>query len=73
MSATTETAASRPTRLDALRLGGVAAVVAQQQGAQDEHASIVQALADLEQLSADDVHTLLAVEGEESDRHEASC
>jgi aspartate racemase len=54
-------------------VAGVAAVVAQQQGEQAEHARIAQALADIEQLSADDVHTLLAVEGEESDRHEASC
>jgi acyl carrier protein len=54
-------------------VAGVAAVVAQQQGEQAEHDRIAQALADIEQLSAADVHTLLTVEGEASDDHEASC
>jgi acyl carrier protein len=58
---------------EAPTVAGLAEVVAPGQDAQDEHAKIARVLADIEQLSADEVHTLLAVEGEESGRHEAAC
>ena len=58
---------------EAPTVAGVAAVVSHHQSEAAEQASIAQALADIEQLSADEVHTLLAVEDEESDRHETSC
>jgi hypothetical protein len=54
-------------------VAGVAAVIMHQQIDQAEQARISQALADIEQLSADAIHTLLAVEDAERNRHETSC
>jgi amino acid adenylation domain-containing protein len=54
-------------------VAGVAAVIMHQQIDQAEQARILQALANIEQLSVDEVHTLLAVEDAERNRHETSC
>jgi acyl carrier protein len=58
---------------EAPTVAGVAAVIMHQQIDQAEQARIAQALADIEQLSADAIHTLLAVEDAEHNRHETSC
>jgi amino acid adenylation domain-containing protein len=62
-----------PSLFEAPTVAGVAAVIIRGQAGQDEQAKIARTLADIEQLSADEVHTLLAVEREESDRHDTAC
>jgi acyl carrier protein len=62
-----------PSLFEAPTVAGVAAVIVREQGDEDEQAKIARTLADIEQLSADDVRTLLAVEREESDRHDPAC
>ena len=62
-----------PSLFEAPTVAGVAAVVGREQAQKDEPARIARALADIAQLSADEVHILLAVESEESDRHETAC
>ena len=62
-----------PSLFEAPTVAGVAAVIVRGQGDEDEQAKIARTLADIEQLSADEVHILLAVEREESDRHDTAC
>jgi acyl carrier protein len=56
---------------EAPTVAGVAAVIAQRQAEPNDSATIAQALADIRQLAADEVQTLLA--REESDGHASAC
>jgi amino acid adenylation domain-containing protein len=62
-----------PSLFEAPTVAGVAAVIGRGQADEDEQAKIARTLADIQQLSADEVHTLLAVEREESGRHDTAC
>jgi acyl-coenzyme A synthetase/AMP-(fatty) acid ligase/acyl carrier protein len=62
-----------PSLFEAPTVAGAAAVIVRGQADEDEQAKIARTLADIEQLSADEVHTLLTVESEESDRHDTAC
>jgi hypothetical protein len=62
-----------PSLFEAPTVAGVAAVVVRGQAQKDEQARIARALANIAQLSVDAVHTMLAVESEESNRHETAC
>jgi acyl carrier protein len=62
-----------PSLFEAPTVAGVAAVIEQTLGDQAEQASLARALTAVDQLSADEVRTLLAAEREESHRYESSC
>lgn len=62
-----------PSLFEAPTVAGVAAVIECAQSAGAEQIAIARALADIEQLSADDIHTLLAVESQEGHRHDTAC
>jgi acyl carrier protein len=62
-----------PSLFETPTVAGIATLVAQRPDGATEQASIVQALADIALLSADDIHTLLAGEHTESDGYDLTC